>query len=71
MKYSNLIYKSTKYKLKKVTAFLDINNLFDKEYDEYGVRAPIYDAFYNITGYERGYYPSPRTNFMAGVTLEF
>ncbi len=51
------------YKWKKLTAFLDINNLFDKEYDEYGVLGgfPI----------ERAYYPSSRTNYMAGVTLEF
>lgn len=53
------------YKWKKVTAFLDINNLLDKEYDEYGVLA-IYSS-----PVERGYYPSPGINFMAGVTLDF
>jgi iron complex outermembrane receptor protein len=60
-----------KYKWKKLTAFLDINNLFDKEYDEFGVRAGVYDEFFNLVGYERSYYPSPRINFMAGVTLDF
>jgi outer membrane receptor protein involved in Fe transport len=59
------------YKRKRVTAFLDINNLFDKEYDEYGVRAEKYDDFFNFLGYERSYYPSPGINFMAGVTLDF
>jgi len=60
-----------KYKWKNVTTFLDINNLLDKEYEEYGVRAPIYDAYYAITGYEGGYYPSLGMNFMAGVSLDF
>ncbi len=59
------------YKWKKLTAFLDINNLFDKEYDEYGVRASVYDENGWPAGFERGYYPSPGTNFMAGVTLDF
>jgi outer membrane receptor protein involved in Fe transport len=51
------------YKWKKVTTFIDINNLFDKEYDEFGV----------LGGYpvERAYYPSPGINFMAGITLDF
>jgi iron complex outermembrane receptor protein len=53
------------YKWKKLTAFLDINNLLDKEYDEYGVL-----AIYSVPR-ERGYYPSPGINFMAGVTLDF
>jgi iron complex outermembrane receptor protein len=59
------------YKRKKVTAFLDINNLFDKEYDEYGVRTEVYDDYFNFLGSERSYYPSPGINFMAGVTLDF
>ena len=51
------------YKCKNVTAFLDINNLFDREYDEYGV----------LGGFplERAYYPSPGTNFMTGVSVDF
>jgi iron complex outermembrane receptor protein len=51
------------YKWRKVTTFIDINNLFDKEYDEFGV----------LGGYpvERAYYPSPGINFMAGITLDF
>jgi len=66
-----IVNTKLQYKWKKVTAFLDINNLFDKEYDEYGVRANIFNPDYSLAGYERGYYPSPGINFMAGITLDF
>jgi iron complex outermembrane recepter protein len=51
-----------KYQWKRVSAFLDINNLLNENYSEYGV----------LGGYptERAYYPSPRTNFMIGISLE-
>jgi iron complex outermembrane receptor protein len=51
------------YQWKALQVFLDINNLTDNEYSEYGV----------IGGYplERAYYPSPRINFLAGVSMEF
>jgi iron complex outermembrane receptor protein len=51
------------YKWKSFTTFLDINNLTDTEYSEYGV----------LGGYplERAFYPSPRINFLAGVKMEF
>lgn len=45
-------------------AFVDINNLTDKEYSEFGV----------IGGFpilERAFYPSPKRNFLAGVSIEF
>lgn len=51
-----------KYRWKKVSAFLDINNLLNEDYSEYGV----------LGGFptEKAYYPSPRTNFMLGISLE-
>lgn len=52
-----------KYEWKNATAFLNINNLFNAEYEEYGV----------LGGYpiERAYYPSPETNFMVGLSLKY
>jgi outer membrane receptor protein involved in Fe transport len=51
------------YQWKSLTAFLDINNLTNNEYSEYGV----------IGGYplERAYYPSPKINFLAGLSMAF
>ncbi|MGQ9571194.1 MAG: TonB-dependent receptor, partial [Thermodesulfovibrionales bacterium] len=50
------------YQWKSLKAFLDINNLTDREYSEYGV----------IGGFpvEKAFYPSPRINFLAGLSLE-
>jgi outer membrane receptor protein involved in Fe transport len=51
------------YQWKSFTAFLDINNLTNNEYSEYGV----------IGGFplERAFYPSPKINFLAGFSMEF
>jgi iron complex outermembrane receptor protein len=51
------------YHWKLLTAFLDINNINNEEYSEYGVigGSPA----------ERAFYPSPKTNFLAGVSVEF
>ena len=51
------------YRLKPFKAFLNLNNLTNKQYSEYGV----------IGGYplQRAYYPSPTRNFLAGLSLEF
>lgn len=51
------------YQRKSLTAFLDINNLTNNEYSEYGV----------IGGFplERAFYPSPRISFLAGLSMEF
>ena len=51
------------YKWKSLKAFLDINNLTDREYSEFGVAGgfPV----------EKAYYPSPKRNFLAGVSYEF
>ncbi|MEJ2697105.1 MAG: TonB-dependent receptor [Candidatus Sulfobium sp.] len=50
------------YRWKSLTAFLDINNLTDKKYSEYGV----------IGGFplEKAFYPSPRTNFLVGLSVD-
>ncbi len=50
------------YQWKSLNAFLDINNLTDKRYSEYGV----------IGGFpiEKAFYPSPRINFLAGLSLK-
>ncbi len=51
------------YNWKKVTLFLDVNNLFDEEYSAYGVLAtrPVEPAFY----------PSPDRNFLAGIRYDY
>lgn len=51
------------YQWKAIKAFLDINNLLNKEYTEYGV----------IGGFpaEKAFYPSPKRNILAGLTLTF
>jgi iron complex outermembrane receptor protein len=52
-----------KYNRQKITAFLDINNLFDEKYSSYGVLStfPVEPAFY----------PSPERNFFAGVRYDY
>ncbi|MEE8328735.1 MAG: hypothetical protein V3R54_02265, partial [Thermodesulfovibrionia bacterium] len=52
-----------KYEWKSLTAFLDINNLLDKEYSEYGVLGgfPV----------EKAFYPSPERNFLIGLSADF
>jgi outer membrane receptor protein involved in Fe transport len=49
------------YKWKSVSSFLNINNLTNKKYSEYGVIGgnPLQEAFY----------PSPRINFLAGLSI--
>ncbi|OGW36866.1 MAG: hypothetical protein A2Y97_06355 [Nitrospirae bacterium RBG_13_39_12] len=51
------------YKWKYLNAFLNINNLTNTEYSEFGVLGgfPV----------EKAFYPSPRINFLAGVTIDF
>jgi outer membrane receptor protein involved in Fe transport len=50
------------YQWKSLNAFLDINNLTNREYSEYGVigGSPI----------EKAFYPSPKINFLAGLSIE-
>lgn len=51
------------YKWKSLKAFVDVNNLTNKEYSEYGV----------IGGFplEKAFYPSPKRNILIGMSLEF
>lgn len=57
-----IINTKLKYQWRNVLFFVDINNLTNKEYEEYGV----------IGGFplERSYYPSPKRNFLAGLSIE-
>ncbi|GBE35384.1 ferrienterobactin receptor precursor [bacterium BMS3Bbin06] len=50
------------YRWKKMTAFVDVLNITNKEYSEYGV----------ISGFpaEKAFYPSPKRNFLVGVRVE-
>jgi len=48
-----------KYRWKEFTTYLQINNLFDQEYSEYGVAST-----------EKSYYPSPKIHFLLGLSVE-
>jgi iron complex outermembrane receptor protein len=52
-----------KYNWKKITAFLDVNNLFDEEYAAYGVVASFPE--------EPAFFPSPEINFLIGVRYDY
>lgn len=58
-----ILNSKLKYQLNKILVFIDLNNIANKEYSEYGV----------IGGFplEKSYYPSPKRNFLAGISLEF
>lgn len=51
------------YRLKPLKAFLNLNNLTNKKYSEYGVIGGV--------PLQRAYYPSPTRNFLAGLSLDF
>ncbi len=53
-----------KYQWKNFTAFLNINNITDEEYSEYGALSTYPTA-------QTAFYPSPTINFLAGVSAEF
>jgi iron complex outermembrane receptor protein len=53
-----------KYQWKKITTFLNINNITNEEYSEYGGIST-----FPIT--ETGFFPSPKINFLAGISAEF
>jgi len=59
-----IVNTKLKYQWKKMTAFLNINNITDEEYSEYGGIST-----FPIT--EPGYFPSPEINFLAGVTIDY
>ena len=52
-----------KYTWKKITAFLDVNNLFDEEYAAYGVVATFPT--------EPAFFPSPDRSFLIGVRYDY
>ncbi len=56
------------YKWKSLTAFVDINNLTDTEYSEYGVAS--YTGFPGVID-QKAYYPSPKRNILVGMSVEF
>lgn len=51
------------YTCKKFSAFLTVNNIFNEEYSQYGV----------LGGYplQQAYYPSPKTNFLVGISIRY
>jgi iron complex outermembrane receptor protein len=53
-----------RYQWKRFKFFLDINNLTNKEYSEFGVI-----SFFPAT--EKAFYPSPKRNFLAGISIDF
>ncbi|HWR57611.1 MAG TPA: TonB-dependent receptor [Thermodesulfovibrionales bacterium] len=57
-----------RYKWKNFKVFVDINNLTNKEYSEYGVAA--FAGFPGVPT-EKAFYPSPKRNFLAGISIEF
>jgi iron complex outermembrane receptor protein len=54
-----------KYTWNKITAFMDVNNLTDEEYSEYG--AITIFSFPK----QKGFYPSPKRNFLVGLRIDF
>jgi iron complex outermembrane receptor protein len=53
------------YRWKNLTAFLNINNLTNEEYSEYGVLSTF------SSPWEEAFYPSPKINFLAGISADF
>lgn len=53
-----------KYLWKNMTVFLNVNNITDEEYSEYGGIST-----FPIT--EPGFFPSPEINFLAGISANF
>jgi iron complex outermembrane receptor protein len=57
-----LLNSRIQYQWKSLKAFVNINNITDEEYSEYGVLGgfPV----------EKAFYPTPKINFLAGLSLE-
>jgi outer membrane receptor protein involved in Fe transport len=53
-----------RYAWNKMSAYVNVNNLFDKEYEEYGAISLFSSPM------ERAYYPSPKINFLLGFTMK-
>ena len=59
-----LINTRVRYAWKHVSAFLDINNITDENYSEYGVLG-------GFPVLEEAFYPSPEINFLVGLSADF
>ena len=59
-----IVNTKLKYQWKNITAFLNVNNITDEEYSEYGAIST-----YPIV--ETAFYPSPKINFLAGISTDF
>jgi iron complex outermembrane receptor protein len=59
-----IVNTKLKHQWKKITTFLNINNITDEEYSEYG-------AISTFPTTETGFYPSPKINFLAGISADF
>lgn len=59
-----IVNTKLKYQWKTITAFLNINNITDEEYSEYGGIST-----FPIT--EPGFFPSPEINFLAGISVYY
>jgi iron complex outermembrane receptor protein len=59
-----IVNTKLKYQWKKITAFLNVNNITDEEYSEYGGIST-----FPIT--EPGFFPSPKINFLTGISAVF
>jgi iron complex outermembrane recepter protein len=59
-----IVNTKLKYLWKNMTVFLNINNITDEEYSEYGGIST-----FPIT--EPGFFPSPKVNFLAGISANF
>ena len=56
-----LLNAKLQYHWKYFTPFIDLKNITNEKYSEFGV----------IGGGEKAFYPSPRFNFLAGVSFDF
>ena len=58
-----LLNSRFRYRINKVTLHMDLRNILNREYSQYGV----------LGGFptQRAYYPSPKFNLMGGITIDF
>lgn len=57
-----LVNTKLRYNWKYLTAYLNVNNVTNRKYSEFGV--------VTYSG-QKAYYPSPETNFLAGLAVDF
>jgi len=59
-----ILNSKLKYQMKRITAFVDLNNLTNKEYSEFGTLSLFSSPV------ESALYPSPKFNMLFGVSVE-